>query len=146
MDKIYLKTDGGSRGNPGPAAIGAVFYDGDSKIIHSYKKFIGTGTNNDAEYQAILEALKIVSQSQWFQKCDPQDHEISCRLDSQLVVEQLNGRYKVKQPHIMAYVEQIRRLISDYGLVVSFTHIPREQNKDADALVNEALDEVLKDK
>lgn len=146
MNKIYLNTDGGSRGNPGPAAIGAIFFDENGEVLHRYKKFIGAGTNNDAEYQAILEALKIVSKSQWFKECDSHNHEVVCRLDSQLVVEQLNGNYKIKQPHILSYVEQIKETITGQNLNVSFSHIPREQNKEADKLVNEALDEELKTK
>lgn len=143
MNKILINTDGGSRGNPGPAAIGAVFYDADGKVIHRLKKFIGRGTNNDAEYSAIIEAIKVLTKSQWFQNCDLLDHEIVCRLDSQLVVEQLNGNYKIKQPHILDYVEEVRALIKNFGLIISFTHIPREENKEADKLVNEALDNEL---
>lgn len=134
---ISIYTDGGSRGNPGPAAIGIVFYNESGEIIHEHKKAIGYATNNEAEYRAILEALKILSKSDWFEENIP----IDCFLDSQLVVEQLNGRYKIKQPHIAEFVGGIKSIIQESDLKISFTHIPREKNKEADRLVNEALDE-----
>jgi len=138
---IQIYTDGGSRGNPGPAGIGVVFCDRSGKMIHEYKKAIGRATNNEAEYSAILEALKILSKSSWFVENDSADRSVDCFLDSQLVVEQLNGRYKIKQPHIADFVNSIKAEIIKLDLKISFTHIPREKNKEADRLVNEALDE-----
>lgn len=141
MSKLYINTDGGSRGNPGPAGIGVVFYDENEKEIHSYKKFIGNGTNNEAEYSAIVEALKLATKSDWFGQYNGNGGEIVCRLDSQLVVEQINGRYKIKQPHLQVFNDQIKNLLSEFNLKISFIHIRREQNKRADELVNIALDE-----
>ena len=144
MKKIFINTDGGSRGNPGPAGIGIVFFDENEKEIHSYKKFIGIATNNEAEYGAIVEALKIAVKSDWFEKNNGNGGEIVCRLDSQLVVEQLCGRYKIKQPHIRAFVDEIKSLLVQFHLKISFIHVRREQNKRADELVNLALDAELK--
>lgn len=140
MDKIYINTDGGSRGNPGPCGIGVVFFDAGEKIFFEQGKCIGHGTNNDAEYQAIIEALKILKKSTWFLENNIESKEVECRLDSKLVVEQVNGRFKVKQPHIAKYVAEIRELLVDLKLKISFNYVPREQNKDADRLVNSALD------
>lgn len=146
MSKIYINTDGGSRGNPGPAAIGMVFSDDKESMIYSYKKYIGQATNNEAEYQGIITALKILAKSSWFDLNDKNGGEVVCRLDSQLVVEQINGNYKVKQDHIKKFIEEIKEIIEVFHLNISFVHIGREQNKLADKLVNMALDEVLKKK
>jgi len=140
MDKIYINTDGGSRGNPGPAAIGIVFSDANGKEIHHYQKCIGWTTNNEAEYQAIIKALEILMQSKWFAENNIADKEVICRLDSQLVVEQINGNYKIKQDHIKLLIAQLRQMISQMHLNISFIHIRREENKLADKLVNQALD------
>jgi ribonuclease HI len=141
MNTIYLNTDGGSRGNPGPAAIGVVFFDGDSKELHTYKECIGDGTNNEAEYRAIIKALEILTKSRWFVEHNSADNKVICRLDSQLVVEQINGNYKVKQEHIKVFMVQIKEYVSEMKLQIEFIHIRREENKIADRLVNEALDE-----
>lgn len=140
MNKIFLNTDGGSRGNPGPAAIGVVVSDEQENAIYTFGKCIGEGTNNDAEYQAIICALDILLKSKWFLENNIAEKEVVCRLDSQLVVEQINGNYKVKQEHLKKYVEDIRGKIAQMHLNISFVHVPREQNKLADKLVNEALD------
>ena len=146
MNKIFINTDGGSRGNPGPAAIGVVFYDEGGKQIHSCREYIGEGTNNEAEYRAIIKALQVLLQSKWFAENNIADKMVVCRLDSQLVVEQINGNYKIKQDHLKDFMVTIRSMIEQMHLNISFVHIPREQNKDADKLVNEALDEKLKPK
>lgn len=146
MSKLFINTDGGSRGNPGPAAIGIVFYDSENKIIHTDKECIGKATNNEAEYRAIIKALEILAKSSWRGEFDGNGGEVLCRLDSQLVVEQLNGNYKVKQPHIRILVDKVKKCIDQFSLDISFIHIVREQNKLADKLVNEALDEAGKSK
>lgn len=140
MNKIFINTDGGSRGNPGPAAIGMVFFAADGKEIHHYKKCIGKATNNEAEYQAIIQALDILIRSKWFAENNIAEKEVICRLDSQLVVEQINGNYKIKQDHIKLLIAQLRQMIAQMHLNISFVHIPREENKLADKLVNQALD------
>lgn len=140
MDKIYINTDGGSRGNPGPAAIGVVFTNEEGEVIHSHKECIGNATNNEAEYQAIIKALELLLKSKWFKENNIAEKKVVCRLDSQLVVEQINGNYKIKQDHIKLLIAQVRQMISQMHLNISFTHIPREENKLADKLVNQALD------
>lgn len=139
MAKIIINTDGGARGNPGPAAIGIVFCDVNGKELHTYKQTIGDATNNQAEYRAIIKALELVEKSKWHQESGP-DEGIECRLDSQLVVEQINGNYKVKNGDIKVFVERIGELLKRLNRPVTFKHIPREQNKRADKLVNQALD------
>ncbi|MFA5927216.1 MAG: ribonuclease HI family protein [Patescibacteria group bacterium] len=144
MSKIYINTDGGSRGNPGPAAIGIVFLDSDENVIHDHKEYIGEKTNNEAEYVALIRAFEILTKSKWFLTNNGNGGEVICRLDSQLVVEQVSGNYKVKQDHLKELFAQIAELSKNFKLNVKFVHVPREQNKLADRLVNEALDEVAK--
>lgn len=139
MCKLIVNTDGGARGNPGPAAIGIVFYDDQGKELHTFKQAIGQATNNQAEYQAIIKALELIEKSQWH-KNNTEDNQIECRLDSQLVVEQINGNYKVKNEDIKIYISRISELLRRLSRPVTFLHVPREQNKKADKLVNQALD------
>lgn len=132
-EKIVMYTDGGSRGNPGEAAIG-VFVE---TLNKKYGQCIGVKTNNDAEYEALifgLEKLKAL-----LGKDKVKSAQIRCYLDSELVVKQLNHEYKLKEPRIQQYFLQIWNLMLDFGGVV-FEHVPREKNKVADAMVNEALD------
>lgn len=140
MAKIYLNTDGGARGNPGPAAIGVVFYDQDGCELYRFGETIGVATNNQAEYSAITKALELITKSKWHRENDTAE-EIVCRLDSQLVVEQLNGNYKVKNTEIKAFINRISELLLELGRPVTFVHVPRSQNKVADKMVNKALDE-----
>jgi ribonuclease HI len=146
MDTIFLNTDGGSRGNPGPAALGVVFFDDAEKEIHSYKECIGVATNNEAEYKAIIKALEILMQSKWFAENNIANKKVVCRLDSQLVVEQIKGNYKVKQDHLREFIQVIGQMIDQMHLNIEFIHIPREENKLADKLVNKALDAECKGK
>jgi len=146
MIKLLVNTDGGSRGNPGPAAIGVVFWDENEKVLFEYKKCIGVATNNEAEYQAIIEALKILQSSRWLKENQDNDAAVFFRLDSQLVVEQISGNYRIKKSHIQDKVDQIDAIISTIGIKISFQHIPREKNKEADKLVNLALDHQVEKK
>ena len=128
-----MYTDGGSRGNPGPAAIGVSI----ETLGKKYGECIGTKTNNDAEYEALIFGLHKLKAL--LGKGKTKQANIECRLDSELVVKQLNHEYKLKEPRIQQYFIEIWNLMLDFGNVV-FVHVPREQNKIADALVNEALD------
>jgi len=141
--KLIINTDGGSRGNPGPAGIGAVirFEDFESEKLKEISKYIGDATNNQAEYTAVLEALNYIVENH---KTD--EPEMEFRLDSQLVVEQLKGNYKLKNEGLKPLFWQIRDLIMELGGKASFTHIPREENSQADKLVNEALDKAMENK
>lgn len=135
---MIIYTDGGSRGNPGHAATGIVVFH-DNKRIYESGQYLGIATNNTAEYEAVSRALTWLLQEKADGHFSTPQH-IVFKLDSQLVVEQLNGRYTVKQPHILLYVKKIKSLISSLGFPVEFQHIPRVENAKADALVNMALD------
>jgi ribonuclease HI len=136
MEKVIIHTDGGSRGNPGPSAIGVVVEGlGEKK---EYAEFLGHKTNNDAEYEAVIFALKKVKGLVGSDKCKML--EVKFYLDSELVVKQLNGEYKVKELNIQDYFIQIWNLRMDFGKT-TFNHIPREKNAEADRLVNIKLDE-----
>lgn len=130
METLYLFTDGGSRGNPGPAAIGIVLKDTQGKILEEKQATIGVATNNQAEYAALLAGLKIA------QKYQPQ--ALICLLDSSLVVNQLNGRFKIKNQELAKRVFEIQKEIQRFRRV-EFQHIPREKNARADQLLNQAL-------
>jgi ribonuclease HI len=131
MNKLVVHTDGGSRNNPGPSGIGVVFSDEKGKVLETHKGYIGEATNNVAEYRALVEALRIMK------KFDAKDIEI--RLDSELVVKQMRGEYKVKEPALKELNIKAKELAFFKGII--FKHIPREKNKLADKLVNEAIDE-----
>lgn len=133
MNEVIVYTDGASRGNPGPASIGVWI----ETLGKSYAECIGVTTNNDAEYQALVFALKKIKAL--LGKTEAKVSKISCRLDSELVVKQLNHQYKVEHPITQKHFFAVWNLMLDFG-EVSFTHVPRELNKKADALTNEALD------
>lgn len=130
MNKLVIHTDGGARGNPGPAGIGYVI-ECEGKILEKKGECIGEATNNIAEYAAIIKALKAAK------KYDPK--EIECFLDSELVVKQVKGEYKAKDPKMRELLNQLRELV--FFKAIEFNHIRREKNKEADALVNKALDD-----
>ena len=137
MEKIIIYTDGGSRNNPGPAAIGVYIETLDKK----YGECIGIKTNNEAEYAAVIFGLKKIKSL--LGKAKAQNAEMECRLDSELVVKQLNHEYKLKEKHIQDFFMEIWNLMLDFKSV-KFYHIPREKNKLADKLVNVALDQETK--
>jgi len=131
--KLIIHTDGGSRGNPGPAAIGVVIENGtdQKKTIH---KTIGKTTNNIAEYTALQTAVDYMLEN--YKTCEV---EAEFFLDSELIVRQMNNIYKVKDPALKSMYEAIKAKIPNFSKI-TFTHIYREHNKEADALVNSALD------
>lgn len=135
MSTVIINTDGGARGNPGPAAAGAVIaYDGKKAEV---KKYLGDNlTNNWAEYEAVLLALAEAK------RLGLAGRAIEFRADSKLVVEQVSGNWKIKEPSLKPKVAEIRALLSDFP-GSRFVYVPREENKEADRLVNEALDEAL---
>ncbi len=138
MKKLIIYTDGGARGNPGPTGIGVVFLDKNGKVLEDFSKFIGISTNNQAEYKALIFALDLAHK-----KYSPQS--IECFLDSELVVNQLKGLFKVKNSQIRDLIFKIRILESKYKSV-NYKVIPREKNKEADKLVNKAINGKLKPK
>ena len=133
--RLLIEADGGSRGNPGPAAYGTVVRDADSaQVLVEKAGYLGETTNNVAEYTGLLEGLKLAFE------INP-EAQVEARLDSKLVVEQMSGRWKIKN-------EALRKLAIEgqsvaRGKSVLYTWVPREQNKAADALVNELLDSRL---
>ena len=137
--KLIIYTDGGARGNPGPAGIGAVFYEddgaGSQTKVNEIKKYIGEGTNNFAEYTALITALEYAAEL---------GHKnIQCYLDSELVVKQLNGQYKIREPNLKELASKVLALTNKFQSI-KFTHVPREKNHEADKLVNLAIDQELK--
>jgi ribonuclease HI len=131
---LHLFSDGGSRGNPGQAAIAYILEDPvRGEVLQEGKERIGVETNNVAEYRALIEGLRAAQQFQ--------PSRLICHLDSELVVRQLNGQYQVKIPALKAFVDEIHDLSAELSDVV-FVHIPRADNYRADALVNRALDEL----
>jgi ribonuclease HI len=127
--KIY--TDGGSRNNPGPAAVGIVIKDEQDKVLKKFSKYLGKKTNNQAEYLGVIEALKTAKKL----KADV----INLYLDSQLVVEQLNRKFKIKNEKLAPLFILVWNLSLGFK-EVKYNFIPREENKEADFLVNECLD------
>jgi ribonuclease HI len=134
--KIIVHSDGGARGNPGPAAIGVVIEKEDGEILEELSETIGDSTNNIAEYTAVLRGLHALIAAYGEKTVDL---EIDWRLDSELVVKQLAGEYKVKNPGLRPLFDEIRDLRARFPKL-SLKHVRREENKEADRLVNEALD------
>lgn len=135
---LIIYTDGGARGNPGPAAIGVYVVDSDGKEILRKSKQIGEATNNIAEYRAVIEALEWIKKN--FQSTSKvSDLNFQFYLDSSLVVNQLNGIFKVKQKHLRELLLQIRGLEQEIGGKILYNFIPREKNKTADFLVNNSF-------
>ena len=131
MNKIIIFSDGGARGNPGPAGIGAVLYDENKKIIAEISQYLGETTNNQAEYKALIAALKEAKRLK--------AEELACYLDSELVVKQLNREYKIKNKDLAPLFLEVYNLSLSFKKI-SFTHIPREKNTVADSLANKAMD------
>jgi ribonuclease HI len=131
MNKLIIFTDGGARGNPGPAGIGVAIYDENKKLIAELSAFLGVATNNQAEYQALIAALKKATELG--------ASELACYLDSELVVKQLKREYKVKNKDLAPLFLTIHNLSLNFKKI-SYTHIPRERNQEADRLANEAMD------
>ncbi len=139
MSKISIFTDGGARGNPGPAALGVYIEDEKHQELARIGKRIGETTNNVAEYAAIIEGLNWALENKERLKIG----SIQFYVDSQLASSQLAGIYKVKNPRIREFVFEIRQKEADLNIPVFYSHIPREKNKKADYMVNHALDNGL---
>jgi ribonuclease HI len=134
LDEVVVYFDGGARGNPGPAAIGAVVLDPSSTPparLAAVSERIGETTNNVAEYKALIAGLEAAVQTS--------ARTVKVRGDSKLVIEQVAGRWKVKQPHLRPLCDEARALLARFD-AVDLAHVRRELNSDADALVNAALD------
>lgn len=134
MKKLTINTDGGARGNPGPAGIGVVIKNDQGLIIENIKAYLGETTNNVAEYTALIKALEAAVRHE--------ARELQINMDSELVVKQMQGKYKIKEPTLQQLAKKVFELQNSFSSI-NFTHVRREFNKEADALVNEAIDEAL---
>lgn len=136
--EFTLYADGGARGNPGPAGAGAVVFDSLGKRVVEVSEYLGVATNNIAEYEAVIRGLKALVDA------FPQGHfsstSLVIKMDSKLVIEQLKGAYKVKHPNLVPRYLELKNIIARNFPRISFVHVPREQNKDADELANHAMD------
>lgn len=144
QNKYIIHTDGGSRGNPGPAALGVVIKSEDSNLSANWRKeygeFIGRATNNEAEYQALIFALKKLKLLIGKERAGQSQVEVY--MDSELIEHQMNGKYKIMDHEIQKLFIEVWNLKLDFGKVV-FKHVSREKNKEADRMVNAALDREL---
>lgn len=133
--KVILYCDGASRGNPGPGSYGFVILENGEAIVEEGRK-LGEVTNNVAEYQGVIEGLT---------RCrELGATEVTVRSDSQLLVRQLSGQYKIKAPHLLPLAQKAKELQRGFAKI-AFQHVPREENKHADRLANAALDGLLAD-
>jgi len=135
MKKVTVFTDGGARGNPGPAGIGVQILDESHKVLGELSEYIGEATNNIAEYTAVQRALEHMQEV----FPDTKALQVDFKLDSQLVERQLNGSYKVEDVTLKSYFDAIKIQV-DLFASVTFTHVLRAENKEADRLANEAMD------
>lgn len=135
MTKIIIHTDGGARGNPGPAGIGIVI-EGLVSGKKTFAEYIGETTNNEAEYRALITALQKLKKLAGKEKLE----QIDCYADSELMVKQLNGEYKIKDTNLRGLFLEVLKIKSELKAPVSFNYIERAKNVEADALVNQILD------
>lgn len=126
-----METDGAARGNPGLAGAGVIIKDARGHRIESLSKFLGVTTNNQAEYHALIEGLHAVSRHK--------PESVTVRMDSELVVKQMTGQYRVKHPELLALYIQAMEIVSSLP-EVTFVHVPRERNPGADQMANVAID------
>lgn len=134
---INVFTDGGARGNPGPAAIGVFIRDDRGAEIAGFGKKIGVSTNNTAEYEAVIEALSWIIVNK---KKLSKNVKINFFLDSNLVCSQITGLFKIKNSRLRDLLFQVRQMESEIDIPINYSYIPREKNKEADKYVNLALD------
>lgn len=133
IKKLVVFVDGGSRQNPGPSAIGVVLCNQKKEILKEYAKFLGNATNNEAEYQAVIFALKKIKSL--FGRKKVREMELEILSDSQLLINQLNGKYKILEKKIQELFLEVWNLKTEFGKV-EFKLIDRSQNQRADKLVN----------
>jgi ribonuclease HI len=136
IDELKFFTDGGSRGNPGPSASGIVILTMNDEVLEAFGKYLGTTTNNVAEWMAVKFALEAVAKYE--------SRRVHAYMDSELVCKQLSGQYRVKHPGLQPIYQEVVALAKRYD--VTFEHVYRDKNKLADAQVNLAIDEALRKK
>lgn len=137
-NKIIIYTDGGARSNPGPAGIGIVI-EGLALGKKTFAEYIGETTNNEAEYRALIVALQKLKKLAGKNKLD----QVDCYADSELMVKQLNGEYKVKDTNLRGLFMEVLKLKSELKIPILFHHIKRDQNSEADELLNDVLDKQI---
>lgn len=128
---LQIFVDGACRGNPGPSSIGVLLLDSDGQTVQTLSEFIGTATNNIAEYSALIYALQ--------EALALGAHRVAVKTDSQLMARQFSGEYQVKEPHVKILYRIVKRLAA-YFESCTVTHIPREENREADRLANRAIE------
>lgn len=133
---LKIFTDGGSRGNPGPAGVGVHVVDQNDELVHDEDHFLGESTNNVAEYRAVLAAIAWLKE---FTSAN-QVEKVEFYLDSKLVVEQVKKNWKINQAHLLELAKEVWQNLSSLPCPYSFTHIRREKNQAADLLANQAMD------
>jgi ribonuclease HI len=129
---IHAFTDGASRGNPGESGVGVILKDVRGNVLTKVSGYIGTKTNNEAEYSALIACLKLTMKT----AC----RDLIVHSDSELMVRQMQGKFKVKEPRLKEYVQQARSLLSQASFQFKILHILRERNKEADELANLGID------
>jgi len=140
--KIYVYTDGGSRGNPGIAGAGAVITDEAGNVLKKASKYLGVQTNNHAEYQAVILALEELKRL--IPEAKRKETHIEIRMDSELIQRQLSGKYQIKEENLCPLFIKIWNMrVADFPHM-TFVHIPREKNKEADQMANMAMDSAAK--
>lgn len=139
METIIAYTDGGARGNPGPAGIGVYITDQTGSVLKEVAESLGNATNNFAEYQAVMVALQTLRHMYGKRT---KEMQFDVRLDSELVTKQLNNEYQIKEPGLVPQFIEIHNMRVASFPNITFTHVPREKNKEADRLANEAMDGV----
>ena len=135
---LFAFIDGGARGNPGPAAIGVVVRDEKGKVLIEEGKVIGRATNNEAEYRALIHLLERCASDPLILRTGAKRLRVHC--DSLLVVNQITGEWKIKEPRLRELYAKVQKVKIRVPFELRIKHIPREKNKDADKLVNAALD------
>lgn len=131
MKRLIIHADGGARGNPGPAGLGVYITDEEGEVVMEHSRYLGEKTNNQAEYLAVVDALEHATQLG--------AEEVDLFLDSELIVKQMQGVYRVKNRELAVLFVRVWNLSTGFKKV-RYTHVRREKNKDADRLVNEAID------
>ena len=134
---LSIYTDGGSRGNPGRSGCGVVIYDDKNNIVFQQSQYLGIKTNNEAEYFGLINALSWLSKNQSNYSID----KVTIFMDSQLIIRQMQGLYKVKAKNLIQYFANAKDIIRDLSFSISFSHVLRHKNKLADQLANLAMDQ-----
>ena len=135
--KYIVYADGGARGNPGPAGAGVVIKSEQGETLAEISEYLGEQTNNYAEYMAVIHALETLRSA--IDANGDESPELELRLDSELIIKQLKKEYRIKAENLKPLYKKVRELLDAFTTVV-YTHVPREDNKEADTLANEAMD------